>query len=83
MLSLVLQTHPVKSAASLTTKSQSCFSHAHWTSGIYMTVSLNEVLPLSTDRHFLLAEKTQVHVYFLHFTLTYSSRQDQVVYPEV
>lgn len=29
MPSLVLQAHPVKSAASSTTQSQSCFSHAH------------------------------------------------------
>lgn len=39
MPSLVLQTHPVESAASSTALSQSCFCHAHLASSIYMTVA--------------------------------------------
>lgn len=50
MPSLVLQTHPVKSAASLTTNPQSCFSHAHLASSICVTVSSIRVLPGSTDQ---------------------------------
>lgn len=50
MPSLVLRTHPVKSAASLTTNSQSCFSHAHLASSICVTVSPIRVVPGSTDQ---------------------------------
>lgn len=47
---LVSQTHPVKSAASSTAQSQSCFTHAHLAVNIYMTVSSIKAFPVITDR---------------------------------
>lgn len=47
---LVLQAHPVKSAASSTAQSQSCFSHAHLASNICMAVSSIRAFPVSTDQ---------------------------------
>lgn len=50
MPSLVLQAHPVKSAASSTTQSQSCFSHAHLVFGIHMCISSVRAFLASTDQ---------------------------------
>lgn len=50
MPSPVLQTHPVESAAWLTTNSQSCCSHAHLASSICVTVCSIRALPGSTDQ---------------------------------
>lgn len=50
MPSLVLQSHPVKSAASSTANFQSCFSHVHLATSTCKTVNSTRPFPVSTDQ---------------------------------